>query len=72
MKIELGKRYKTRNGRIAFICLHDERNAKKYRLAEFWQVKIISKTTMIYHGLNLVNAQITEEKRITPRKVFLL
>lgn len=31
MKIELGKRYKTRNGRVAFICLHDERNAKKYR-----------------------------------------
>lgn len=31
MKIELGKRYKTRNGRLAFICLHDERNAKKYR-----------------------------------------
>lgn len=45
---------------------------KNTDLAEFWQVKIIFKTTMIYHGLNLVNAQITEERRITPRKVFLL
>lgn len=37
---------------------------KNTDLAEFWQVKIILKTTMIYHGLNLVNAQITEERRI--------
>lgn len=31
MKIELGLRYKTRNGRLAFVCLHDERNAKEFR-----------------------------------------
>lgn len=31
MKIKLGLRYKTRNGRLAFVCVNDERNADDYK-----------------------------------------
>lgn len=61
MNIKLGLRYKTRNGRLAFVCLHDPENNEKYR---FCGVIASTYNNEVFEGFAwLENGKCTDHRR---------